>query len=182
MSPWLSSCFRYLCSFLLKARRRLRQCSNPEAHWHNVSPQSTRIGMSVNAIRKQSTDEEVTSLAKSLIKSWKKLLGNHHFSFLPVCFVLCNFPGESFCCPTLLCLVVSETIIALFLLSRSQFESCAYCNTSHSCYASCQKCPVGSFLNHLHLVSTHAVVIKWAVRQHKQMNSSQQFQWRHPHC
>uniref|UniRef100_A0A3Q4GPM7 Transcription elongation factor n=1 Tax=Neolamprologus brichardi TaxID=32507 RepID=A0A3Q4GPM7_NEOBR len=35
---------------------------------------STRIGMSVNAIRKQSTDEEVTSLAKSLIKSWKKLL------------------------------------------------------------------------------------------------------------
>uniref|UniRef100_A0A3Q1GE67 Transcription elongation factor n=1 Tax=Acanthochromis polyacanthus TaxID=80966 RepID=A0A3Q1GE67_9TELE len=36
---------------------------------------STRIGMSVNAIRKQSTDEEVTSLAKALIKSWKKLLG-----------------------------------------------------------------------------------------------------------
>ncbi|KAK1332017.1 hypothetical protein QTO34_007696 [Cnephaeus nilssonii] len=39
-----------------------------------ISLQSTRIGMSVNAIRKQSTDEEVTSLAKSLIKSWKKLL------------------------------------------------------------------------------------------------------------
>ncbi|MEE6463983.1 hypothetical protein FKM82_006124 [Ascaphus truei] len=36
--------------------------------------QSTRIGMSVNAIRKQSGDEDVTSLAKSLIKSWKKLL------------------------------------------------------------------------------------------------------------
>lgn len=36
--------------------------------------QSTRIGMSVNAIRKQSSDEDVTSLAKSLIKSWKKLL------------------------------------------------------------------------------------------------------------
>ncbi|NXL07529.1 TCEA2 protein, partial [Mesembrinibis cayennensis] len=36
--------------------------------------QSTRIGMSVNALRKQSTDEEVISLAKSLIKSWKKLL------------------------------------------------------------------------------------------------------------
>ncbi len=31
--------------------------------------------MSVNAIRKQSTEDEVTSLAKSLIKSWKKLLG-----------------------------------------------------------------------------------------------------------
>ncbi|KAG5841595.1 transcription elongation factor A protein 1-like [Anguilla rostrata] len=36
--------------------------------------QSTRIGMSVNAVRKQSTDEEVTTLAKALIKSWKKLL------------------------------------------------------------------------------------------------------------
>ncbi|XP_072323856.1 transcription elongation factor A protein 1 isoform X2 [Scyliorhinus torazame] len=36
--------------------------------------QSTRIGMSVNAIRKQSKEEDVISLAKSLIKSWKKLL------------------------------------------------------------------------------------------------------------
>lgn len=38
--------------------------------------------MSVNAIRKQSTDDEVTSLAKSLIKSWKKLLGE--FNILSV--------------------------------------------------------------------------------------------------
>ncbi|XP_064420649.1 transcription elongation factor A protein 2 [Latimeria chalumnae] len=36
--------------------------------------QSTRIGMSVNAVRKQSSEEEVITLAKSLIKSWKKLL------------------------------------------------------------------------------------------------------------
>ncbi|XP_058499329.1 transcription elongation factor A protein 2 isoform X2 [Solea solea] len=36
--------------------------------------QSTRIGMSVNAVRKQSSDEEVQTLAKALIKSWKKLL------------------------------------------------------------------------------------------------------------
>ncbi|KAA0706942.1 Transcription elongation factor A protein 2 [Triplophysa tibetana] len=36
--------------------------------------QSTRIGMSVNAVRKQSSDEEVQTLAKSLIKIWKKLL------------------------------------------------------------------------------------------------------------
>ncbi|XP_078144451.1 transcription elongation factor A protein 2 isoform X2 [Centroberyx gerrardi] len=36
--------------------------------------QSTRVGMSVNAVRKQSSDEEVQTLAKSLIKSWKKLL------------------------------------------------------------------------------------------------------------
>ncbi|XP_052396641.1 transcription elongation factor A protein 2-like isoform X3 [Carassius gibelio] len=36
--------------------------------------QSTRIGMSVNAVRKQSSDEEVHSLPKSLIKTWKKLL------------------------------------------------------------------------------------------------------------
>lgn len=33
--------------------------------------------MSVNALRKQSSDEEVIALAKSLIKSWKKLLGAH---------------------------------------------------------------------------------------------------------
>lgn len=31
--------------------------------------------MSVNAVRKQSSDEEVQTLAKSLIKTWKKLLG-----------------------------------------------------------------------------------------------------------
>ncbi|KAM3618314.1 uncharacterized protein V6R79_018747 [Siganus canaliculatus] len=36
--------------------------------------QSTRVGMSVNAVRKQSADEEVQTLAKGLIKSWKKLL------------------------------------------------------------------------------------------------------------
>ncbi|XP_047187318.1 transcription elongation factor A protein 2 isoform X2 [Scophthalmus maximus] len=36
--------------------------------------QSTRVGMSVNAVRKQSSDEEVQTLAKVLIKSWKKLL------------------------------------------------------------------------------------------------------------
>ncbi|XP_072223033.1 transcription elongation factor A protein 2 [Leuresthes tenuis] len=36
--------------------------------------QLTRVGMSVNAVRKQSSDEEVQILAKALIKSWKKLL------------------------------------------------------------------------------------------------------------
>uniref|UniRef100_A0A4W5KBQ1 Transcription elongation factor A (SII), 2 n=1 Tax=Hucho hucho TaxID=62062 RepID=A0A4W5KBQ1_9TELE len=39
-----------------------------------TGPPSTRIGMSVNAVRKQSSEEEVQTLAKSLIKSWKKLL------------------------------------------------------------------------------------------------------------
>ena len=34
----------------------------------------TRIGMTVNALRKSSTDEEVISLAKTLIKNWKKFL------------------------------------------------------------------------------------------------------------
>lgn len=34
----------------------------------------TRIGMSVNALRKSSTDDDVNSLAKSLIKAWKKFL------------------------------------------------------------------------------------------------------------
>lgn len=34
----------------------------------------TRIGMTVNTLRKSSTNEEVTSLSKSLIKKWKKCL------------------------------------------------------------------------------------------------------------
>ncbi|MED6281153.1 Transcription elongation factor A protein 3, partial [Characodon lateralis] len=36
--------------------------------------QETRIGMSVNSIRKHCRDEEVVSLAKLLIKEWKRLL------------------------------------------------------------------------------------------------------------
>nr|XP_057907455.1 transcription elongation factor A protein 2 isoform X1 [Doryrhamphus excisus] len=36
--------------------------------------QSTRVGISVNAVRKQSPDQEVQNLAKGLIKSWKKLI------------------------------------------------------------------------------------------------------------
>ncbi|XP_047217556.1 transcription elongation factor A protein 3 isoform X9 [Girardinichthys multiradiatus] len=42
--------------------------------------QETRIGMSVNSIRKHCRDEEVVSLAKLLIKEWKRLLdsGNTH--------------------------------------------------------------------------------------------------------
>lgn len=34
----------------------------------------TRIGMTVNALRKSSQDEEVNSLCKTLIKNWKKFL------------------------------------------------------------------------------------------------------------
>ncbi|XP_053867779.1 transcription elongation factor A protein 3 [Malaclemys terrapin pileata] len=36
--------------------------------------QSTRIGVAVNAVRKQCSDEEVVALAKVLIKNWKRLL------------------------------------------------------------------------------------------------------------
>ncbi|KAL8566780.1 hypothetical protein ACOMHN_005731 [Nucella lapillus] len=36
--------------------------------------QKTRIGMTVNSLRKASTNEEVISLSKTLIKNWKKLL------------------------------------------------------------------------------------------------------------
>lgn len=50
-----------------------RVCLPP--HPRPLALQSTRVGMSVNALRKQSSDEEVIALAKSLIKSWKKLLG-----------------------------------------------------------------------------------------------------------
>uniref|UniRef100_A0A8B9JKF1 Transcription elongation factor A protein 3-like n=1 Tax=Astyanax mexicanus TaxID=7994 RepID=A0A8B9JKF1_ASTMX len=40
--------------------------------------QDTRIGMSVNGIRKHCTDEDVISLAKILIKNWKRLLESAH--------------------------------------------------------------------------------------------------------
>lgn len=36
--------------------------------------QKTRIGMTVNNLRKSVTDEEVVSLSKTLIRTWKKLL------------------------------------------------------------------------------------------------------------
>lgn len=40
--------------------------------------QDTRIGMSVNGIRKHCTNEDVISLAKILIKNWKRLLESAH--------------------------------------------------------------------------------------------------------
>ncbi|XP_046704076.1 transcription elongation factor A protein 3 isoform X4 [Silurus meridionalis] len=40
--------------------------------------QDTRIGMSVNGIRKHCSDEDVVSLAKILIKNWKRLLESSH--------------------------------------------------------------------------------------------------------
>uniref|UniRef100_A0A4W5RAL4 Transcription elongation factor A (SII), 3 n=1 Tax=Hucho hucho TaxID=62062 RepID=A0A4W5RAL4_9TELE len=42
--------------------------------------QETRIGMSVNGIRKHCTDDEVVSLTKILIKDWKRLLDAAHTS------------------------------------------------------------------------------------------------------
>jgi len=39
-----------------------------------VYVQKTRVGITVNTLRKQSRNEEVVTLAKALIKCWKKLL------------------------------------------------------------------------------------------------------------
>lgn len=39
----------------------------------------TRIGMTVNALRKSSRDEEVISLSKTLIKNWKKFLSGMYW-------------------------------------------------------------------------------------------------------
>lgn len=50
----------------------LRELRNTEMSLETL--QATRVGMLVNAVRKQSSDEEVQTLAKTLIKSWKKLL------------------------------------------------------------------------------------------------------------
>lgn len=40
----------------------------------------TRIGMTVNALRKSSKDDEVISLSKTLIKNWKKFLSGTNSS------------------------------------------------------------------------------------------------------
>lgn len=40
-----------------------------------VHPQTTRIGVAVNSVRKHCSDEEVVASAKILIKNWKRLLG-----------------------------------------------------------------------------------------------------------
>ncbi|KAK7576037.1 hypothetical protein V9T40_012323 [Parthenolecanium corni] len=45
----------------------------------------TRIGMTVNTLRKSSSDEEVISLSKSLIKSWKKFLTGNNKESTPSC-------------------------------------------------------------------------------------------------
>jgi len=50
--------------------------------------------MSVNAVRKQSSDEEVQILAKALIKSWKKLLGKYVFVCVSVYCVLFSFTSS----------------------------------------------------------------------------------------
>uniref|UniRef100_A0A3Q2WEN5 Transcription elongation factor n=1 Tax=Haplochromis burtoni TaxID=8153 RepID=A0A3Q2WEN5_HAPBU len=54
--------------------RKLDKMVQKKSTVSESSRQSTRVGMSVNAVRKQSSDEEVQTLAKTLIKSWKKLL------------------------------------------------------------------------------------------------------------
>ena len=40
-----------------------------------MCPQTTRIGVAVNSVRKHCSDEEVVTSAKILIKNWKRLLG-----------------------------------------------------------------------------------------------------------
>lgn len=40
-----------------------------------MCPQTTRIGVAVNSVRKHCSDEEVVASAKILIKNWKRLLG-----------------------------------------------------------------------------------------------------------
>ena len=43
-------------------------------HATSTHLQKTKIGMTVNNLRKQTKDDQVISTAKALIKSWKKLL------------------------------------------------------------------------------------------------------------
>ena len=61
--------------------------------------QKTRIGMTVNNLRKASSNDEVISLSKTLIKNWKKLLPAGKlllllcFEVLSVCFALTKGHG-----------------------------------------------------------------------------------------
>ena len=44
---------------------------------------STRIGMTVNSIRKKSYNEEVNNLTKVIIKKWKKFIpGKKQYNFM----------------------------------------------------------------------------------------------------
>ena len=48
--------------------------------------QKTRIGMLVNNVRKQTTSDEVSGMAKQLIKGWKKLVpGNFYCYIMSTC-------------------------------------------------------------------------------------------------
>uniref|UniRef100_A0A3B3DEP4 Transcription elongation factor n=1 Tax=Oryzias melastigma TaxID=30732 RepID=A0A3B3DEP4_ORYME len=71
--------------------------------------QETRIGMSVNSIRKHCTDEEAISLAKLLIKDWKRLLGTR-IVVCQVCF-----------CQTQL-MFSSQTLVELSLGKRLKWR------------------------------------------------------------
>ncbi|KAM6218860.1 transcription elongation factor A protein 3 [Rhynchocyon petersi] len=55
--------------------------------------QTTRIGVAVNGVRKHCSDKEVVSLAKVLIKNWKRLLGKRSQDELAPVFVSLYSPG-----------------------------------------------------------------------------------------
>ena len=46
----------------------------------------TRIGMTVNALRKASQDSEVIAIAKQLIKKWKKFVPGELLLFTMMCY------------------------------------------------------------------------------------------------
>ena len=59
----------------------------------------TRIGMTVNALRKASSDEEVISTSKQLIKNWKKFVPGELSCLIKAEFNASHHPNE----PNLFC-------------------------------------------------------------------------------
>ena len=53
--------------------------------------QKTRIGMSVNNVRKQTKNEEVASAAKQLIKGWKKLVSGFMVNYIILVLIMPRF-------------------------------------------------------------------------------------------
>lgn len=174
VSPWLWSYCRYHCSYVLWLCPGHRQRRNPDALtpclFHSLPESGCPLMPSVNKAQMRRLH--------LLQNPWS----SHGRSFwVIIIFVFYNVLGDIFCMSK----AVRHACINAYRSSwnRANFEFPPplffNCNTLHSAgYTSCQKCPLVLFINCWHQFSTHGVVSKWAVQQHKQMNSSQQFEWR----
>ena len=57
--------------------------------------QKTGIGKTVNNLRRVIANEDLSTVAKSLLKNWKRLVPGLYISFLAKTFIIFSFPKES---------------------------------------------------------------------------------------